>query len=147
MNKNLEELKRRIEIRNNVGYIDEESIVEMLCDFIPILEDFEKRLGKLEKKEEGFRPRIRLIKEAPMKKGGLNEIPTTPRPKERPKGQRTIKSERMSHLEKGAQIGKSREGPKLYKSGCGIKPKTKRPKPKPRPKVIYNYKIGGTDPD
>ena len=125
MNKNLEELKRRIEIRNNVGYIDEESIVEMLYNFVPILENFEKRLDKLEREEEGFRPRIRLIREAPMKKGGLNEIPTTPRPKERPKGQRPIKSERMDHIEKGAKIGKSRGGPKSYKSGCGIKPKTK----------------------
>ena len=48
MNKNLEELKRRIEIRDKVGYTNEESIVEMLCDFIPILEDFEKRLKTVE---------------------------------------------------------------------------------------------------
>jgi len=138
MNKNLEELK------NNKDILTDWESIQLISK---ILEDFEKRLGKLEKKEEGFRPRIRLIKEAPMKKGGLNEIPTTPRPKEGPKGQRTIKSERMNHLEKGAQIGKSREGPKSYKSGCGIKPKTKRPRPKPRPKIICNYKIGGTDPD
>ena len=67
MNKNLEELKRRIEIRDKVGYINEESIVEMLYNSIPILEDFEKRLDKLERKEEGFGPRIRLIPK-PIKK-------------------------------------------------------------------------------
>jgi len=125
MNKNLEELKRRIEIRNDVGYIDEESIVEMLGDFIPILEDFEKRLKTIEDKM------------------GLFPLGS----KELPKEQRPIKSERMNYLEKGAQIGKSREGPKLYKSGCGIKPKTLRPKPKPRPKARHDFKIGGTDPD
>ena len=69
MNKNLEELKRRIEIRDKVGYINEESIVEMLYNFIPILKDFEERLGKLERKEEGLGPKIRLIKESPMKNG------------------------------------------------------------------------------
>lgn len=60
MNKNLEELKRRIEIRDKVGYINEESIVEMLYNFIPILEDFEERINKLERKGE-HGPRIRLI--------------------------------------------------------------------------------------
>jgi len=78
---------------------------------IRVLEDFEKRLKTIEDKMGLF----------PL---GFEELP---------KGQRTIKPERMNHLEKGVQIGKSREGPKSYKSGCDIKPKTLRPKPKPRP--------------
>jgi len=39
------------------------------------------------------------------------------------------------------------KSPELIKSGHGLRPKTKRPRPKPRPKIIYNYKMGGTDPD
>jgi len=89
------------------------------------LEDFEKRLKVIEDKMGLF----------PL---GFEELP---------KGQRTIKPERMDHIEKGAKIGKSREGPKSYKSGCGIKPKTKRPRPKARPKVRHDFKIDGTDPD
>jgi len=128
MNKNLEELKRRIEIRDKVGYINEESIIEMLYNFVPILENLEKRLGKLEKKEEEFRPRIRLIKELPMKKGGLNEMPTTPRPWRKPRGQRVVESGKMNHLEIGAKIGKSKEGPEATKRGYTIKAKTKNSK-------------------
>lgn len=56
MNKNLEDLKRRIEIRDKVGYINEESIVEMLYNSIPILEGFEKRLDKLERKKKDSGP-------------------------------------------------------------------------------------------
>lgn len=136
MNKDIEELKGL----DYCNYYTHKLIVK-------ILEGFEKRLGKLEGREEGLKPRIRLIKEAPMEKGGLNETPATPRPWRKPKGQRAIKSERMNHLEIGAQIGKSREGPKPTKSGHGIKPKAKRPKPKPRPKIIHNVKIGLTDTD
>ena len=87
MNKNLEELKRRIEIRDKVGYTNEESIVEMLYNFVPILENFEKRLDKLEREEEGFRPRIRLIESPELIKSsrGIKPKRKRPKPKPRPK--------------------------------------------------------------
>lgn len=53
----------------------------------------------------------------------------------------------IDHLDVGLKIEKSREDPKIPKSGHGLRPKTKRPRPKPRPKDIRNYKIGLTDPD
>lgn len=118
MSKNLEELKKIEDkiFKTAITKFDVKALTYMMerivhC-IILILENFEKRLGKLEREEEGSGPRIRLIKELPMKKGGLNKMPATPRPWRRPRGRQAIKSDRMNHLEVGAKIGKSREKPK-----------------------------------
>lgn len=99
MNKNLEDLKSR-------RYRDGNYEIAFRYCLIKVLEDFDERLKTIENKMGLF----------PL---GQKELP---------KEQRPIISGRMGHLEIGARIGKSREGPKPTKSGHGIRPKTKRPR-------------------
>jgi len=59
MNENLEELKEHNEDKFFEGLRLQDFVIYYL---IPILEDFEKRIIKLEKDKEDLSPRIRLIK-------------------------------------------------------------------------------------
>ena len=70
MNKNLEELKEQNQDRFFEGLGLQIFIGYYL---IPILEDFEKRLIKLEKNKEDLSPRIRLIKEETIEHQEINE--------------------------------------------------------------------------
>jgi len=66
MNKDLEELKELAENEEHFKSLRSQDFV--IYYLIPVLEDFEKRIIKLEKKEESFGPKIRLIKEVPKRK-------------------------------------------------------------------------------
>jgi len=75
MNKNLEELKNDlksyrscIKLYQSDGYDISYDIEDFIQHSINLFEDFEKRIIKLEKKEESFGPKIRLIKEVPKRK-------------------------------------------------------------------------------
>jgi len=78
MSKNLEDLKSR-------RYRDGNYEIAFRYCLIKVLEDFERRLGKLEREKEGLRPKIRLIESPKLIECGHGIKPKIKRLKPKPR--------------------------------------------------------------